>query len=180
MAKKRRDTEEMPELNLKPAMNMILILIPLLLLAMESVKISVINVATPKIGPSPNTPKQENTPDEVPLKLTLALTDRGITVFAKGQTIENANDHLAPTFPKIDGEGEDAGKKVYDWVGLSKKLADLKEKYSTERNVTISAEPNIKYKTIIKAMDVSRQRKGDDGKEFIEMFPDVVLSAGVA
>lgn len=182
MAKKRRK-EAVQELNMKPAMNLILILIPLLLSSMEAVKIAVINVATPQIGPASVAQKPQDTPDEKPLKLTLALTDRGITVFAKDQVIENADDPLGPTIPKIDGEEEDANGKmvearVYDYGKLKTILVDIKAKHQAEENVIISAEPNIKYEYIIKIMDISRE--AEDGKKKKKLFPNVVLSAGVA
>jgi len=180
---KKRPPDEMPELNLKPAMNMILILIPLLLFAMETVKIVMINVATPQIGPSSTSSAPEEKPDEVPLKLTIALTDRGITVFAKNQVVENKDDPLGPTFPKIDGEEKDAqgrvvASKVYDYEALTQKLADIKEAHPTEENVIISSEPTIKYRYIIKLMDAARDKK--DGDKIKTLFPNVVLSAGVA
>lgn len=180
---KKRPPDELPELNLKPAMNMILILIPLLLFAMETVKIVMINVATPQIGPSTASSAPQEKPDEVPLKLTIALTDRGITVFAKNQVIENKDDPLGPTFPKIDGEDKDTkgnviGNKVYDYEALKKKLADIKEAHPTEENVIISSEPTIKYRYIIEVMDAARDMK--DGDKTKKLFPNVVLSAGVA
>ncbi|MCK5808199.1 biopolymer transporter ExbD [bacterium] len=182
MVKKRRK-EATPELNMKPAMNLILILIPLLLTSMEAVKIAVINVATPQIGPASVAQKPQDTPDEKPLKLTLALTDRGITVFAKDQVIENKDDPLGPTIPKIDGEEEDANGKmvearVYDYDKLKEILVDIKSQHQAEENVIISAEPNIKYEYIIHIMDISRESK--EGKKKKTMFPNVVLSAGVA
>ncbi|MFO7736694.1 MAG: hypothetical protein R6W70_10850, partial [bacterium] len=117
MAKKRRK-DELPPMNMIPAMGLILILIPLLVSGMESVKIAVINVATPQIGPSSTQEDPEDNPDEKPLKLTVAVTDRGLTVFVRGQVIENENDPLGPTIPKIDGEEDDEKKKVYDYDKL--------------------------------------------------------------
>ena len=186
MAKKRKK-EALQELNMKPAMNLILILIPLLLSSMEAVKIAVVNVATPQIGPASVVPKTETPPDEKPLKLTLALTDRGITVFARDQVIENADDPLGPTIPKIDGQEEVVDGKgvktmvdarVYNYDKLKEILVDIKSQHQAEENVIISAEPNIKYEYILHIMDIARDM--EDGKKKKKMFPNVVLSAGVA
>ncbi len=183
MARKRTMDSGVAEANLKPAMNMILILIPLLLLSMESVRIGVINVATPQIGPSDVQSQPQDKMTEKPLKLTIALTDRGITIFAKDSVIENKDDPLGPTLPKIDGEdknekGDVVGNKVYDWNALTEKLTEIKDAHPTEENIIISAEPTIKYRTIIKAMDASRDTK-ENGK-IKKLFPNVILSAGVA
>jgi len=166
-------------------MNLILILIPLLLTAMETIKMTTINVATPQIGPSIEAQQPDQNPDDKPLKLTIALTDRGITLFARDQVIENKDDPLGPTLPKIDGEEEslsETGKmtpgKVYDYKKLAEILADIKSANPAEENIIITAESNIKYQYIIKIMDAAREKK--DGEKKTMLFPNVVLSAGVA
>lgn len=182
MAKKRRK-DEAQEINMQAAMNLILILIPLLLTSMESVKIAVVNVATPNIGPSSQVSPPTDTPEDKPLKLTIALTDRGITVFARDQVIENKDDPLGPTIPKIDGQEEDADGKmvnarVYNYNRLVEIISDIKDANPTEENIIISAEPNIKFNFIMKVMDTTREKK--DGDKNRKLFPNVVLSAGVA
>jgi biopolymer transport protein ExbD len=182
MVRKRKQEFEDDDLNLTPAMNLILILIPLLLTAMETMKLAVINVATPQIGPSSEVTPPDQAPDEKPLKLTIALTDRGLHIYARDQVIENKDDPLGPTIPKKDGEEVIDGKpvpgKVYDYQKLSEMLSDIKDENPTEENIIISAESHIKYKYIIKIMDASRETK--DGEKKKNLFPNVVLSAGVA
>jgi len=186
MSRKRRiSSESVPELNLKPAMNLILILIPLLLFAMQTVKIVMINVATPQIGPSSEQKSPEEKPDEKPLKLTIALTDRGITIFARDSVVENKDDPLGPTLPKVDGEDKDSkgnviSNKVYDWKGLSEKLADIKEQHPAEEKVILAPEPTTKYRHIIRAMDATRAIKKDGAEKSDPLFPQIILSAGVA
>ncbi len=183
MARKKRASTIMEEINMRPAMNLILILIPLLLTSMESAKIAVINVATPQIGPSSVATPPTDTPEDKPLKLTVALTDRGITVFAREQVIENKDDPLGPTILKKDGEEEDAsGKKVnakvYDLEKLVEIIQDIKDANPAEENIIITAEPNIKFKYIMEIMDATRETKV--GEKLKKLFPNVVLSAGIA
>jgi biopolymer transport protein ExbD len=182
MAKKRKEEKVDTDLNLTPAMNLILILIPLLLAAMETMKLAVINVATPQIGPSSEVTPPDQAPDEKPLKLTIALTDRGLHLYARDQVIENKDDPLGPTIPKKDGEEMVDGKpvpgKVYDNEKLTQMLSDIKDENPTEENIIISAESHIKYRYIIQIMDASRETKVGDKKK--SLFPNVVLSAGVA
>lgn len=179
--KRKKDVPQ--EINMKAAMNLILILIPLLLTSMEAVKIAVVNVATPNIGPSSQVSPPPDTPEDKPLKLTIALTDRGITVFARDQVIENKDDPLGPTIPKIDGQEEDADGKVvnarvYNYNKLVEIISDIKDANPTEENIIISAEPNIKFNYIMQVMDTTREKKDGDKKR--KLFPNVVLSAGVA
>ncbi len=183
MAKKKRKVEAMQEINMKPAMNLILILIPLLLTSMEAVKIAVINVATPQIGPSSEAAPPDQRPEDRPLKLTIALTNRGITVFARDQVVENENDPLGPTIPKIEGQEMDAegnmqNAMVYDLAKLTEMLSDFKDANPAEENIIITAEPNIKFRYIVEIMDSSRDMR--DGERTKRLFPNVVLSAGVA
>lgn len=181
--KKRRGVSAMQEINMKPAMNLILILIPLLLTSMEAVRIAVINVSTPQIGPASEATPPDTRPEDRPLKLTIALTNRGITVFARDQVVENSDDPLGPTLPKIEGQEEDAdgnmvNAMVYDIDKLREMLVDFKEANPAEENIIIAAEPNIKFKDIVTIMDVSREM--EDGERRRSLFPQVVLSAGVA
>jgi len=182
MAKKRKQEAVDTDLNLTPAMNLILILIPLLLAAMETLKLAVINVATPQIGPASEVTPPDQAPDEKPLKLTIALTDRGLHLYARDQVIENKDDPLGPTIPKKDGEEVVDGKpvpgKVYDTEKLTQMLSDIKDENPAEENIIISAESHIKYRYIIQIMDASREKKEGDKKK--ALFPNVVLSAGVA
>ncbi len=74
---KRRSEGSTQDLDMTAAMNLILILIPLLLTSMESVKIAVVNVATPQIGPSSEANPPADRPDDKPLKLTVACKRSG-------------------------------------------------------------------------------------------------------
>lgn len=177
--KRRRMEQVENDLNLTPAMNLILILIPLLLLAMETMKIAVINVSTPQIGPIDETvPPDSTPPDHKPLKLTAAITDQGVILYAREQVMVNQNDPLGPTIPKIDGtEAGFPGQKVYDWKKLGTMLADIKSANPGESSIIISAEPHLKYREIIKVMDIAREAI-ENGKKRT-LFPDAILSAGV-
>ncbi len=182
MARKRKQVEPDTDVNLVPAMNLILILIPLLLTAMETLKLAVINVATPQIGPASEVTPPDQAPDEKPLKLTIALTDRGLHLYARDQVIENKDDPLGPTIPKKDGEeiidGKPVPGKVYDYEKLTQMLSDIKDENPVEENIIISAESHIKYRYIIQVMDASREKKEGDKKK--TLFPNVIMSAGVA
>ncbi len=176
--RRRKRNSEAGEIDLKPAMNLILIIIPLLLMAMETAKIAIIEVQTPSTGPSPDI-KDQPLPQVEQLNLTAAFTDRGIILYAEGKLIENKSDPLAPTIPKIDGAASGfPGQKVYDWAAFVRQLHDIKQAHPAEKTIIINAESTVKYRDIIKAMDMARDSV-QEGKK-TELFPEAVLGAGVA
>ena len=71
------------------------------------------------------------------------------------------------TVPKVGGR--------YNWDALTECVARIKSdaNFADEHQVTVSADPNVQYEHVIAALDALRS-KGDD-----ELFPDVMLSAGV-
>ncbi len=60
----------------------------------------------------------------------------------------------------------------HDWKGLTTCVRRVKEQFEDETRVTLSADPEVPYEDLISAMDAVR---GDDD----ELFPDVLLSAGI-
>ncbi len=66
----------------------------------------------------------------------------------------------------------------FNYPALNEKLQVIKKAFKDEKQVIISADPQIPFKTVIRIMDASRSFTNDAGeKEFL--FPQVVLSAGV-
>ena len=168
---RKSDEEVSTELNLIPIMNLVLMLIPVILLTAAFVQLSVINVSAPQIGGgAPQQPQEK--PDKPPLNLTVVLTDQGFTIAGSGgvlgQEQADPNAQKGPTVPKLpDGK--------YDWPGLTKKLVEIKDAFPEETKVIINAEPDIKYEFLVGTMDASRETP-----DHRELFPDVVLSAGIS
>ena len=93
---------EMPEpepLNLVPIMNLVTILIPVLLMAIKSLELAVIDTSLPAISPSVTTPP-DNIPDKPPLSLKMAVTNQGIRILG-------ANEYLYPGQVKTDDADEE-------------------------------------------------------------------------
>jgi len=168
---RKHDDEVSTELNLIPIMNLVLMLIPVILLTAAFVELSVINVSAPQIGGGePQQPKDK--PDEPPLNLTLVLTDQGFTIAGSGgvlgQEQADPNAQKGPTVPKRpDGK--------YDWNGLTKKSVEIKDAFPEETKVIINAEPDITYEFLVRTMDASRETP-----DHRDLFPDVILSAGIS
>jgi hypothetical protein len=178
MAVSRR-TQEVPELNLIPIMNLVTILIPFLIMAAQFVQLAVIDSTLPAIGPPQ---PQEETPDKPPLKLSLAITSKGITVLGADAVLNPSGappvaegQARPPTIPC--GSGSCRRVTDYNWVELSTMLDKIKDQYPDEGNVILVPGDDIAYEVIVKTMDASRDNKliGDGGRE---LFPFVVIAGG--
>lgn len=172
--------EEEP-LNLVPIMNLVTILIPVLLMAIKSLELAVIDTTLPAIGAPTET--TEDVPDKPPLALKLGITNMGIRILG-------ANEYLYPEGRPAAAEGEKTppditcksngpcrGVEDYNWSDLSQKLATIKKgAQGDERdsdNVVLIPESNIRYEVLVRTMDVSR--KAEDKSK---LFPNVVLAGG--
>lgn len=188
MSKKEQISDKIPELNLGPIMNMVVILIPLLLLSVVFAEVGVINITAPKMAMGPATDKPPDQQEE-PLNLTLTIEERGFRIAAKSAVLPPADgcpsDEGAPTLCLRESNGNamqslesavaklksksDEEKKAgsgdmmdavnqYDWKSLYNKLVEIKSKYPDETVINITAEPTMPYAIIVRAMDVSRYK----------------------
>ncbi len=182
MAVKRR-TEEEQELNLTPIMNLVTILIPFLIMAAQFINLAVIDSTLPAIGP-PQPVEEE--PEKPPLNLSLAVTDKGITVLGADAVLHPdgappvvEGEERPPTVPCKTG-GECTGVDDYDWEELRRILGLIKDEYPDDENVIIVPENDLRYEVIVFTMDTSRdnpENKTPEGKARV-LFPYVVIAGG--
>lgn len=187
MARRRPHNDDIPDLDLAPIMNMVIILIPLLLLSVVFLKVGVINVNAPKlsIGPPSDTPPPD---DEKPLNLTVAVGAKGFRLAATGAVLPELNGCPVPG-PTIclsdrkadvaslfesarkafsDGQtqtGEvelDKAMAAFNWPELYNQLARIKGQYKDETIINISADPDVPYALIVRVMDVARYKLEKD------------------
>lgn len=174
MGKKIRQEDATEEINIMPLMNIIMLLIPFLIMSTEFIKIGVINVAAPKIGGGASSSEPKKKDEKPPLNLTVSITEKGLTILTRGKKIPEGYD--------LKGEATEAKLPTVKKIGdkhnlpvLKQCLQTIKEVFPDEKRIIIMAEPEIRYSNIIDVMDHSREGKTADK----EMFPEVVLSAGV-
>lgn len=148
---------ESTELDLRPIMNMMCILIPLLLSCSEMVKNTYIELNLPQLsstgGPGSDTkekPKEEPKPR---IGLKLVITEKGITI-AGNSAILGGESSGGPTVPKT-AEGK------HDFVNLKEKLAKIKKSiegkgFEDDQTIIITAEDIIEYQVIVTTMDFIR------------------------
>ena len=158
MARKKKKTEEAEvEANLLPVMNIMFLLIPALLLAMEIAAMAAINVSPPKFAASANQ-KKEDKKEEKPLNLKVFIMEDGYRVSAQGQQ-EGADagksaDSKRPTIPLAkSGADITTDYEAYDYAGLEAKAKEYKSLFPHEVTVKLSAEANIPMQVVVGTMD---------------------------
>jgi biopolymer transport protein TolR len=161
-------SEMVGELNIVPYLDIVVNLIMFLLATTEAVLlIAQIETDLPKIARGGKSKGDQQV--ETPLNLNVTVTAKGVIVSGSGgklaQGCTSTEAGGAPTVP-IKGT-------QYDWDGLTKCVARVKEKFQDEDSVTISADPQIMYEHVVTAMDAVRNQ-GDK-----ELFPRVLISVGV-
>jgi biopolymer transport protein ExbD len=195
---KRKAQKDEP-LNLVPIMNLVTILIPVLLVAIKSVELSIIDTTLPPINTNASTPPADD--PNPPLNLRLRVTNKGVWVCGADEYIDvNDPQCKCDRNPDITCKGAVCkDTKSYDWAGLKQKLITIKDEVDKtaregRENVTFEPTTNVRYETLIKMMDVSREDQDNqvdvvdkdgnpkllDGKtvkEFRKLFPNVVMSA---
>jgi len=121
---------------------------------------------------------------EESLNLTVLILEKGY--FVKGRAASIApgcqtacTSACDATVPRINASdpGDSSDGKVYDGVGLTKCVRTLKDRLeqdapqlAAETQVMISANPNVPFQEIVRAMDALR--KDDKG----DLFPEVVFT----
>ena len=171
---KRRKSEELDmELDIRPVMNLMVVLIPLLLAGAEFVKFGVIEInLPPPQGPGVGKNKKLTHEKEKQkmLNLKLVITDQGITIGNDFGILRDAS-----------GKGPTVGKTPdgkYDFAKLKAKLIELKKKiagqgFVDENRVIMTAEPQIEYQTIINVMDNVQTYTDSTDNKIKPLFPEV-------
>jgi hypothetical protein len=159
MAKKAKFQEEINEVNLIPIMNIMFLMIPALLLAMEVAKLAAITVSPPKFA-AQSEEKDEKKKEDKPLNLKIFVMDDGYRVSASGQQAGaeagKSADSGHPTIPlKKPGAALDDFDR-YDYAALEAKAGEYKRLFPHETTATVSAENTIPFQVIVNTMDALR------------------------
>lgn len=201
MPKKVRELEKPGEVSLIPIMNLVCLLIPFLLYTASFVQFAIIDVASPRFQNRSATSVQDDEQQEA-LNLMLVITDQGFRLAASGGVLpegctssEGGAASDAPTVPLngnanscTDRGGYPSGGErrerqtlrlgppacAYNFERLHECIVRIKDEYPDEIQVIISGENRIDYDVLIQSMDATR------GTEETPLFPEVVLSSGVA
>jgi biopolymer transport protein ExbD len=168
----RRSVESLEmDLDIRPVMNLMVVLIPLLLQGAEWVKLGAIEINAPptKSGGSGDQNQQDKKEEEKKIGLKLAVTQNGITI-ANASVILDSEEGDGPTVPiKDDG--------MYDFDVLREKLIEVKKAikgkgYKDENRAVITAAKEIEYKNIVEVIDNIQTYEDDEGNQ-LALFPEV-------
>ena len=152
----RKHIREAEELNITAFMNLMVILVPFLLITAVFSRMTVLELNLPGLNAKHDNDKK--------VKLSLELVLRN-----KSFDIQDANLGLIKRLERIPGKTR--------WDQFSKVLLEIKRKFPAERNITILVEPEVNYKTLIKAMDYVRSADVVEGLsvETVELFPEISI-----
>lgn len=161
MPKYRKKTEiEVEEANVLPIMNIMFLMIPALLLAMEIASMAAIAVSPPKFSAAPSEKKEEEKKEEKPLNFKVFILEDGFRITTasqqEGAEAGKAQDSSKPTIPLAKPSAKMDEYDRYDFAALEAKAKELKEAHGHETVVTISAENSIPMQVLISTMDATR------------------------
>jgi biopolymer transport protein ExbD len=150
--------EEEIEANLLPVMNIMLLLIPALLLAMEIARMAAIAVSPPKFAATADQKQDEK--QEKPLNLKVFIMEDGYRVSVSGQQAGaeagKSADSNSPTIALAKPGTPLDDYDRYDYASLGSEARRYKDLFPHETVVTISAENSIPMQVLINTMDAMR------------------------
>ena len=171
--RRRSETLEM-DLDIRPVMNLMVVLIPLLIASAEWVKLGIIEINVPPskaAGAGEGEESQDEVKEkELKLGLKVAVTHDGITIGNAMVLLSGEEGEEGPTVPK----NEDG---TYNYEKLKKELIEIKKKiegkdYRDKNRAVLTASAEIEYQVIIDIMD-NIQTYENDKKEIVALFPEV-------
>ena len=167
------------EVDLKPVMGLIVILIPLLLYSFSFFKITIQPVLAPTTGPAAPGSDSGDKDKKKPLNLTVAVLEtRGFMIKMDAEVAGQANSDI--NIPKKMFKDPKTGKMKleYDYPTLYQKLYEIKQKFKEEKTIHISSEPNVRWQVIARVMDTSmfilKKKKFKDLEDFATAEVDKV------
>ncbi len=147
---KKRGDGKVVEANLLPVMNIMFLLIPALLMAMEFASMAAIPVSPPDHSARREEP---TTPPKRAMEVRVTVASDGIRVAATGATLHGAEVREGPPVT-VARTGEGDGD--YDFEALTALAASLKETSPETSEVFVSAEGDVHLQTLIHTMDALR------------------------
>ncbi|HCG78582.1 MULTISPECIES: ExbD/TolR family protein [Thalassolituus] len=163
--RRHKKIREEAELNVTSFMNLMIVLVPVLLMNMVFSQLAVLDLRLP----SGDEPGAVN-PEDVTLEVTIRKTGFTLSRTYQEETVELAS------IPAQSGE--------LDYEGLSKALQNAKKnpEFAEKRDITLLAEPNTDYQTLVTVMDTVRIYPAVVAASLVDavLFPDISLGEAEA
>lgn len=162
--KRRLRSEEDPELNMIPIMNIFLVIIPFLLTSVSFFHIKAISTSVPVLADS--SPSMQKQP-EIKLTVIVEMQPQAmrLSAIADELSAEVLNDYDQRI--KLEAAG------VYPLRELTEYLQLLKAIYPASDTIILIPDNTVMYDSIIQAMDAARNFNDSP------LFPNVVLSGSL-
>lgn len=172
-------------------MNIMFLLIPALLLAMEVASMASVSVSPPNFCGAGCSEENSEDPPKEPLNLKVFIRNDGFAVSGAAQQlgaeVGRAVDSSAPTLPLARPEAPADDYDRYDYAGLEQLAGELSGDYPHETRVTISAENDVTAQVLVQTMDALRGSEcsmakfaaGDERPEGCFFFEPIVQAGGV-
>ncbi len=138
---RRRLSREETDLNLIPIMNLFIVIVPMLITMWVSVQMAML-----AIDISSGTAASASTKQVKLKKIEVGLFKNDIQVKVQG-------DKNILHIPVIDSL---VVPRKYDMFALDRKLAEIHKKYPKQKEITLVPAPDVKYNTLLKAIDISK------------------------
>ncbi|MBA3549614.1 MAG: biopolymer transporter ExbD [Nannocystis sp.] len=138
MKKRSKDGADEVKADLLPVMNIMFLLIPALLVAMEFASMASVVVTPPNMCSGCTT---KNTPPAEPLHFQVEIREDGFKATAGGAM-------LGELIPLQNG--------AHDFAALAERTRTLKHSHPDEARVTVTAEPRVHMQTLVQTLDTLR------------------------
>lgn len=164
-SKIRRTSEEEPDLNMIPIMNLFMVLIPFLLTSVSFYQIKAINTSIPLHAESSS--KMIESDDKLKVTVVLEIKANQIRISTLSDTPNDLQlSDKETVLPKEKG----AGISV---AAVAEHLKKLKIHYPASDTMILIPDNQVTYREIIQAMDCARMYQSQ------VLFPNVVLSGSL-
>ena len=152
---KRKQTNEPVELDITSFLNLMIVLVPVLLITLVFSPVTILDLKIPATSEIDNL-------DESELQLEVTIrADQLVLSDTKGGVVK-----------RILKQSEQ-----HDFATLSVLLQEIKKRFPEKRNITLLAEADTDYQTIVATMDTLRSFKAVVVASVVEaeLFPDISL-----
>lgn len=168
---RRKSSDIDLELDIKPVMNLMVVLIPLLLAGAEFVKLSIIEINLPPQSQQAGSGEGQKPDREIEkrLNLSIAITKSGFTISSPSAVLPGEEDE-GPTIPLSE-------ENDFDYDKLKEKLIEVKKivmdkEYKDKESAIITASADIEYQVIVNVIDIIQSYTDEEGNLQL-LFPQV-------
>ena len=156
MKRKHRRLKEDPELDITAFMNLMIVLVPVLLLSMVFSQTAILELNFPPADNALNLPKDK------PLQLQVIIR-------ASALMVADSKGGLIKRIPAIKGE--------QDFKTLRDVMKQLKARLPEKKDITLLAEKNTSYQTLVTTMDRVRSYPAVVVASVVngELFPEISI-----